>query len=82
MARSWKFNLGVGFLLWLGALAVLAQVPALAAGSAASARPAAASMRLAPADLQVVLIRAAAHQARMVADSQVRSSQRALRQCR
>ena len=33
MARSWRFNLGVGFLLWLAALAVLAQGPTFAPAS-------------------------------------------------
>ena len=82
MARSWRFNLGVGFLLWLAALAVLAQGPTFASPSTPSARPVAAAMRLTPSDLQAELLRAAAHEARTVAYTQVCSSQRALRQCR
>ena len=80
MARSWRFNLGVGFLMWLAALAVVAQGPTFAAPS--HARPMAAAMRLTPSDLQAELLSAAAHQARAVAYAQVRSGQRALGQCR
>lgn len=77
MARSWRFNLGVGFLSWLAALAVLAQSPTFAPASPSSARPVAAAMRLTPSDLQAELLRAAAVQARVVTCAQVRSSQRA-----
>lgn len=81
MGWSWKFNLGVGFLLWLAALAVLAQVPALQPASAA-AEPEARVAPMEADELRAELMRVAADQARVIAYTQVHASQRALRQCR
>lgn len=81
MGWSWKFNLGVGFLLWLAALAVLAQAPALQSASAA-AEPEARAAPMEADELRAELMRVAADQARVIAYTQVHASQRALRQCR
>lgn len=82
MGRSWKFNLGVGFLLWLAALAVLAQMPVLGSPSPAITPPLAPALPLDADELRVELLRVAADQARLVAYTQVRPGERALRQCR
>jgi hypothetical protein len=82
MGWSWKFNLGVGFLLWLAALAVLAQVPALTSPSPAAVRPVAPALPLDADQVRADLMRAAADRARLVAYTPVRSNQHAPRQCR
>jgi hypothetical protein len=81
-----KFNLGLGFLLWLAALAVLAHSPAFQAVPPPAARPLSPAVQAdARERLHAELMQAAGH-ARQVAYAQLRSSQHArievLRQCR